>query len=139
MDRINNWYQNNVNNMNYNNNNINNNINYNNNYNQNNYNYIKNCNNTLFRIVLLFYDGEHIQELFKEMAIDKYFFQNLNRELNYYIVQSIDLSQKYELCWVLVKNPEIGAEFNKIKKLSIVKNKKIKIIINQKAEKNPGQ
>ena len=47
---------------------------------------------------MLFYDGEHIQELFKEMASDKYFFKNLNRELNYYIVQSIDLSQKYELC-----------------------------------------
>ena len=47
---------------------------------------------------MLFYDGEHIQELFKEMASDKYFFKNLNRELNYYIVQSIDSSQKYELC-----------------------------------------
>jgi hypothetical protein len=47
---------------------------------------------------MLFYDGEHIQNLFKEMAYDKYFFKNLNRELNYYIVQCIDLSQKYELC-----------------------------------------
>jgi len=47
---------------------------------------------------LLFYDGEHIQSLFNEMAYDKYFFNNLNRELNYYIVQCIDLSQKYELC-----------------------------------------
>ena len=47
---------------------------------------------------MLFYDGEHIQGLFNEMASDKYFFKNLNRELNYYIVQSIDLSQKYELC-----------------------------------------
>ena len=47
---------------------------------------------------MLFYDGEHIQNLFNEMAYDKYFFKNLNRELNYYIVQSIELSQNYELC-----------------------------------------
>ena len=47
---------------------------------------------------MLFYDGEHIQGLFNEMAYDVHFFKNLNRELNYYIVQSIDLSQKYELC-----------------------------------------
>ena len=47
---------------------------------------------------LLFYDGVHIQSLFNGMAYDKYFFNNLNRELNYYIVQCIDLSQKYELC-----------------------------------------
>ena len=47
---------------------------------------------------MLFYDGEHIQNLFNEMAYDKHFFKNLNRELNYYIVQCIDLSQKYELC-----------------------------------------
>ena len=47
---------------------------------------------------MLFYDGEHIQNLFKEMAYDKHFFKNLNRELSYYIVQCIELSQKYELC-----------------------------------------
>ena len=47
---------------------------------------------------ILFYHGEHIQKLFNGMAYDKYFFNNLNRELNYDIVQSIDLSQKYELC-----------------------------------------
>ena len=47
---------------------------------------------------MLFYDGEHIQNLFNEMAYDKHFFKNLNRELNYHIVQCIDLSQKYELC-----------------------------------------
>jgi len=47
---------------------------------------------------LLYYDCEHIQNLFNIMAYDKYFFNNLNRELNYYIVQCIDLSQKYELC-----------------------------------------
>ena len=47
---------------------------------------------------MLFYDGEHIQSLFNEMVYDKYFFKNLNRELNYHIVQCIDLSQKYELC-----------------------------------------
>jgi len=47
---------------------------------------------------LLFYDGKHIQSLFNRMAYDKYFFNNLNRELNYYIVQCIDLSHKYELC-----------------------------------------
>ena len=47
---------------------------------------------------LLYYDCEHIQNLFNIMAYDKFFFNNLNRELNYYIVQCIDLSQKYELC-----------------------------------------
>ena len=47
---------------------------------------------------LLYYDCEHIQNLFNAMAYDKFFFSNLNRELNYYIVQCIDLSQKYELC-----------------------------------------
>ena len=47
---------------------------------------------------MLFYDGEHIQSLFSKMASDKYFFNNLNRELNNYIVQCIDLSTKYEMC-----------------------------------------
>ena len=47
---------------------------------------------------MLFYDGEHIQNLFNVMIYDKFFFNNLNKELNYLIVQSIDLSQKYELC-----------------------------------------
>jgi hypothetical protein len=47
---------------------------------------------------LLYYDCEHIQNLFNVLAYDKFFFNNLNRELNYYIVQCIDLSQKYELC-----------------------------------------
>ena len=47
---------------------------------------------------MLFYDGEHIQSLFNKMASDKYFFNNLNRELNYNIVQCIDLSTKYEMC-----------------------------------------
>jgi len=47
---------------------------------------------------MLFYDGEHIQNLFNKMASDKFFFNNLNRELNYNIVQCIDLSTKYEMC-----------------------------------------
>jgi len=47
---------------------------------------------------ILFYDGEHIQGLFNDMAYDKYFFKNLNRELNYNIVLCIYLSYKYELC-----------------------------------------
>jgi hypothetical protein len=48
-------------------------------------------------VKLLLYDGEHIQSLFKEIAYDKYFFKNLNRELNYHIVQSINISKRYEL------------------------------------------
>ena len=48
-------------------------------------------------VKLLLYDGEHIQSLFKEYAYDKYFFKNINRELNYHIVQSISSSKKYEL------------------------------------------
>ena len=48
-------------------------------------------------VKLLLYDGEHIQSLFKEIAYDKHFFKNLNRELNYHIVQTINSSKKYEL------------------------------------------
>ena len=47
---------------------------------------------------ILFYDGEHIQSLFNDMAYDKYFFKNLNIELNYNIVLCIYLSYQYELC-----------------------------------------
>ena len=47
---------------------------------------------------ILFYDCEHIQSLFNDMAYDKHFFKNLNRELNYNIVLCIYLSHKYELC-----------------------------------------
>ena len=63
-------------------------------------------------VKMLFYDGEHIQNLFNEMAYDKYFFKNLNRELNYHIVQCIYLSQKYELC-------QRCAEITDIAKLTI--------------------
>ena len=72
----------------------------------------------LFRTLLcilnkmLFYDCFHVQSLFKEMIIDKHFFNNLNRELNYYIVQYIDSSKKYELC-------SICAEITDITKLTI--------------------
>ena len=61
---------------------------------------------------MLFYDCSHIQALFKEMIIDKYFFKNINRELNYYIVQYIDSSKKYELC-------QICSEITDITKLTI--------------------
>ena len=61
---------------------------------------------------MLFYDGKHIQLLFKEMAEDNHFFKNLNRELNYYIVQCINSSKKYELC-------QICAEITDITKLTI--------------------
>ena len=47
---------------------------------------------------ILFYNGEHIQELFNDMVYDKHFFKNLNRDLNYNIVLCIYLSHKYELC-----------------------------------------
>jgi len=73
---------------------------------------------TLFRTLLcilnkmLFYDCSHVQYLFKEMIIDEHFFNNLNRELNYYIVQYIDSSKKYELC-------PICAEITDITKLTI--------------------
>ena len=46
---------------------------------------------------MLFYDCEHIQQLFSEVAYDKKFFNNLNSELNYYILQYISSSKKYEL------------------------------------------
>ena len=46
---------------------------------------------------MLFYDCEHIQYLFNEIC-DKYFFKNLNRELNYYIIQYINCAKRYEEC-----------------------------------------
>ena len=61
---------------------------------------------------MLFYDCSHVQILFKEMICDKYFFKNINRELNYYIVQYIDSSKKYELC-------KICSEITDITKLTI--------------------
>ena len=47
---------------------------------------------------LLLYDSEHVQGLIKELAYDKHFFKNLNRELNNHIVQCINSSKKYNLC-----------------------------------------
>ena len=61
---------------------------------------------------ILFYGGEHIQSLFNDMAYDKNFFKNLNRELNYQIVLCIYLSHKYELC-------ERCAEITDMTKLTI--------------------
>ena len=61
---------------------------------------------------MLFYDCEHVQFLFKEMICDKFFFNNINRELNYYIVQYIDSSKKYELC-------KMCSEITDITKLTI--------------------
>ena len=61
---------------------------------------------------ILFYNGEHVQDLFIKMVWDKHFFKNLDRELNYLIVLSIYLSQKYELC-------QRSAEITDITKLTI--------------------
>ena len=61
---------------------------------------------------MLFYDSSHIQALFREMIVDKYFFNNMHRELNYYIVKYIDSSKKYELC-------KICSEITDITKLTI--------------------
>ena len=58
-------------------------------------------------VKLLLYDGEHIQALFKDLIYDKYFFKNLNRELNYHIVQCINSSKKYELFYGCVKITDI--------------------------------
>jgi hypothetical protein len=58
-------------------------------------------------VKLLLYDGDHIQTIFKELAYDKYFFKNLNRELNYHIVQCINSSKKYELFFGCVKITDI--------------------------------
>ena len=58
-------------------------------------------------VKLLLYDGEHIQSLFREFAYDKYFFKNLNRELNYHIVQSINSSKNYELFYGSTKITDI--------------------------------
>ena len=46
---------------------------------------------------MLFYDCEHIQLLLSDLAYDKNFFHNINRELNYYIIQYIISAKKYEL------------------------------------------
>ena len=54
-------------------------------------------------VKLLLYDGNHIQKLFKEFAYDKYFFNNINRELSYHIVQFINSSKKYELFYGCIK------------------------------------
>ena len=61
---------------------------------------------------MLFYDGEHIQKLFSEIIYDNHFFKNLNGELNYYIIQYISSSKKYELC-------QICSEITDITKLII--------------------
>ena len=58
-------------------------------------------------VKLLLYDGEHIQKLFKEFVYDKYFFNNLNRELNYHIVQCINSSKKYELFYGCIRITDI--------------------------------
>ena len=47
---------------------------------------------------LLLYDSEHVQGLIQELAYDKYFFKNFNRELNNHMVQCINSSKKYNLC-----------------------------------------
>ena len=48
---------------------------------------------------LLLYDSEHVQGLIQKLAYDKYFFKNLNRELNNHIVQCINSAKKYNLCY----------------------------------------
>ena len=58
-------------------------------------------------VKLLLYDGEHIQTLFKDLKYDKYFFANLNNELNYHVVQSINSAKKYELFFGCVKITDI--------------------------------
>ena len=56
---------------------------------------------------LLLYNGQPIQSLFDEFAYDRYFFTNLNRELNYHIVQCINASKKYELFYGCTKITDI--------------------------------
>ena len=58
-------------------------------------------------VKLLLYDCEHIQLVFKELCYDKYFFNNLNRELNYHIVQCINISKKYEFFFGCTKITDI--------------------------------
>ena len=58
-------------------------------------------------VKLLLYDNKHIQYLFKDLSYDRYFFKNLNRELNYHIVQSINSAKKYELFFGIIKITEI--------------------------------
>ena len=103
-------------------------------------------------VKLFSYDGDHIKSLFKELVYDKYFFKNLNRELNYHIVQSINSSKKYELFNTAIKITDItkltiqflkllGEGFNidfhdNILK-GIIKAKKENILINdEKGQKN---
>ena len=56
---------------------------------------------------LLLYDSEHVQGLIQELAYDKYFFKNLNRELNNHIVQYINSAKKYNLCYGCSKITDI--------------------------------
>ena len=102
----------------------------------------------------LLYDGQHIQGLFKELSYDKYFFKNMNRELNYHIVQCINSSKKFELFYGCIKITDIskltiqflqllGEGFNidfhdNILK-GIVKEKKTKKKIEIKDEKNKDE
>ena len=58
-------------------------------------------------VKLLLYDSEHIQSLFKELCYDKYFFNNLNRELNYHIVQCINSTKNYEIFYWCIKITDI--------------------------------
>ena len=58
-------------------------------------------------VKLLLYDTKHIQYLFRDLSYDRYFFKNLNRELNYHIVQSINSAKKYELFFGSIKITEI--------------------------------
>ena len=57
---------------------------------------------------LLLYDSEHVQGLIQELVYDKYFFKNLNRELNNHIVQYISSAKKYNLCYVCSKITDIN-------------------------------
>ena len=57
---------------------------------------------------ILFYDSEHIQNLFNDMIYDKFFFKNLNQKLNYVIVLCIYLSHKYELCKICAEMTDIA-------------------------------
>ena len=56
---------------------------------------------------MLFYDCSHFQSLFTEMIYDKNFFNNINRELNYYIVKYIDSAKRHELCRLCVEITDI--------------------------------
>ena len=96
---------------------------------------------------LLLYDSQHVQGLIKELSSDLYFFKNLNREINNHIVQCINSSKKYNLCYGCSRITDItkitiqflqllGEGFNTNFHENILLGKKDESIIEERNEEN---